>query len=486
MKVFLLYPPITKKERYSSVLGNAGGEQIPLGVFYLSAYLKNYGYDTKVLDAEAEEYTEDIVVKLISDFGADIVGISSTTVAFFRALNVAKLIKMEKQNIPIVLGGPHISSNVNHAMSFKCFDFGILHEGEQTLLELVQKLDRKKMIDFFDIQGLAHRDRGEVIVNNTREYIKDLDTLPFPDYSQIDDISLYAPAAFNYKTLPVINIITSRGCPYECTFCDRNTFGRNIRFRSAKNVFEEIKYLYDNYQVREIAFVDDTFLLKKQRIFDLFRLLDVAGIKIVWSCMSRINAVDYNFLSFIKSKGCWSISFGIESGNQKILKLIKKAIDLKSTREVISMCYKLGIKTKGFFIVGHPSETLKTIKETRDFALSVKLNDIVCTINTPIPGSPQYKDLDKYGDCERSDWSKFNYWNPVFVPFGLTKDVLLREHKKFYRSFYLRPRILLEYFFRFFGKGGLRRFIAVVKSSLFLFIRRGGKNYQKNRVSSRL
>jgi len=465
-RVFLLYPPITKQERYSSSIGNSGGEQIPLGIYYLASFLKENGYDIKVVDAEANKLTEKDILEVVKKFKPDILGISSTTVAFHRALSISKLLKKQDDRVKIVLGGPHISSNVNHAMSFSSFDYGILREGEITFLEFLKNFDSK---DFFTIKGLAYRVDGKLVVNEPREYIKNLDTLPFPDYSQIKDIGLYSPPPSNYKTLPVVNIITSRGCPFECTFCDRNVFGQNIRYRSAENVFKEIKFLYNKYKVREIAFVDDTFLLRRKRVYKLFKLLDDQGINIHWTCMTRINSVDYEYLQYIKSKGCWHISFGIESGNQEIIDCIKKGIKLENVGTIIDFCWKLKIKTKGFFIIGHPKETIKTIDQTIDFALKLNLDDIVCTINTPIPGSPQYEMMTKYGTCDKSDWSKFNYWTPVFVPFGLTKDILLKKQKKFFRKFYFRPRILVRYGMSILGKGGVKRLISLLKSFFFFF-----------------
>jgi radical SAM superfamily enzyme YgiQ (UPF0313 family) len=264
-------------------------------------------------------------------------------------------------------------------------------------------------------------------------------------------------------------MITSRGCPSMCTFCDNSIFGRKYRKRSAENIVSEIKHLRQMFGIKEFAFVDDTFLIDKKRIYTLFELLDQENISFYWTCMSRINNTDYDFLKFLKSKGCWHISFGIETGDEGILKLIKKNISLEKAQDVIRWCKQLKIKTKGFFIIGHPGETLETINKTIKFACKLPLDDIVATINTPIPGSEQYAEVSQYGSLDIADWSKYNYWRPVFVPNGLTQDVLLQKHREIYRKFYLRPRILLRYFLSFFGKGGLKRFWTLFKASFFMF-----------------
>jgi radical SAM superfamily enzyme YgiQ (UPF0313 family) len=468
-KILLIYPPISVKERYSSDIGNSGGKQIPLGIYYLASYMRLKNYDVQVIDGEACKITTEEIIFKVKEFSPDYIGISSTTVAFHRALETAKAIKNTSISAPIILGGPHVTSNYEHAMSFSVFDYAVLCEGEITLWELCEALSHKTLLDA--VEGIVYRSlnsEGGLIKTSPRKYIENLDILPFPAYDLIPDINLYNPPPSNYKKLPVISVITSRGCPSQCTFCDKNVFGNLYRKRSAENVFEEIKMLHERYNVQEICFSDDTFLLDKQRVRTLFNLLQEANIFVYWTCMSRINDVDKEYLQFLKVNGCWHISFGIESGDEAIIKLIKKNISLEKVRQVIIWCHELSIKTKGFFMVGHPLETKETIDKTINFALSLKLDDVILTINTPIPGSPQYSEVSQYGTLDESNWAEFNYWRPVFIPYGLSKDLLLEKHRNFYRMFYLRPRILLRYFISFFGRGGLRRLISIVKSSLFL------------------
>lgn len=459
-KVFILYPPISKMERYSSKLGSVGGEQLPLGIFYLAACLRKNGYEVMVCDAEAEKLLAEDILGRLNQFAPRFVGISSTTVAFHRALEIAESIKSSFPDMQLVLGGPHITSNCDHAMSYPAFDYGVLGEGEITLLELLNALSANGPIDH--IQGIAFRKDGKVVRTQRREFISNLDTLPLPAYDLVKDMGAYAPPPSNYRTLPVMNVITSRGCPNECTFCDRNIFGRKYRERSAANVFTELKHLYETYGVREFAFVDDTFLINKERIHELFDLIRREGLFFPWTCMARINNVTYEFLKYLKENGCWSIAFGIESGDEGVLKVIKKNITPERVRTVIDWCYNLGIETKGFFIIGHPTETIETIDKTIEFALDLKLNAVVVTINTPIPGSQQFAEAHLYGTLDTTDWARFNYWRPVFVPSGLTEELLLKKQEEFYLRFYMRPRIIGNYVRGFFRRGGLRRFRSVM------------------------
>lgn len=466
-KVYLLYPPISKRERYSSEIGSAGGQQIPLGIYYLASYLLKHGFDVKVTDAEVLGLSSAQIVNEIGKYGPDFVGISSTTVAFHRAVEVATAIKERMKDACVILGGPHVTANPEQAMQFGQFDYGVLREGEVTFIELLKAIIAST--DASVVKGIVYRTKeGTVHLTPPREYIQDLDSLPFPAFHLITDIGLYNPPPSNYRTLPVISMITSRGCPNQCTFCDNNVFGRKYRQRSAENIVEEIKILWRKYHFREIAFVDDTFLIDKERIYKLFRLLEGEGISFFWTCMSWINNIDYEFLKFIQSKGCWHISFGIESGDEAILKLIRKNISLDKAIEVVDWCHQLKIRTKGFFIMGHPVETIRTLDKTIQMACRLKLDDIVVTINTPIPGSLQYAEAAKYGTLDTTDWAQFNYWRPVFIPHGLTREILLRKHREFYRRFYLRPHVLFRYFLSFFSKGGMQRFLSILKASLFL------------------
>ena len=221
--------------------------------------------------------------------------------AFHRALELAQAIKDKNIAAPIILGGPHVTSNYKHAMSYPAFDYGVLREGELTLWELCEALAGGTPPG--QVDGIVYHGPGGLIKTSTRTYIEDLDILPFPAYDLIPDIEVYFPPLHKCRALPVINILSSRGCPNQCTFCDKNVFGSAYRQRSAENVFEEIKMLRETYGVREINFSDDTFLLDKRRNIRLFELLRQAGIFIHWTCYSRIADVDKEYLRFLKDNG---------------------------------------------------------------------------------------------------------------------------------------------------------------------------------------
>jgi len=471
-KVLLVYPPISKMDRYGSELGVFGGKQIPLGVFCLAAYLRQQGYEASAVDAEARELTNDDIVRLLRTDGFDVLGISSTTVAFHRALELAQAVKAAHPGITILIGGPHVSSQPEHPLQFDAFDYAIRNEGEESLVELLQMIGECK--DPGGVRGLIHRCNGRVVVNPCRPYIADLDTLPFPAYDMIPDMGIYSPPPFNYQRLPVANIMTSRGCPNTCTFCENTTFGRQFRVRSAESIAAEIEFLIDRYGVREISFVDDTFTVNRSRIYEIFELTRQRGLRFPWSCMSRINTVDEELLRYMHDHGCWYISFGVESADEEILRTIHKNIRPADVQRVIEICHRLGIVTKGFFMIGHPRETVETIDKTIAFAKQLPLRHVVVTINTPMPGTEQYRHARQYGTLDESDWRRFNYWKPVFVPHGLTPEILLAKQQQFIREFYLRPKLLLRQLqFALRSPSNFRQLLRIVSGSIrYLFRKR--------------
>ena len=469
----LIYPPISRSERYSSkFLGAAGGSQVPLGMLYIAAYLEKYGYNVRFIDAEHQKLTEEGTLEQVRKYVKEehncYIGLTSTTVCFNRTLSLAKRLKEEYPSIPIVIGGAHISAVAEHVMNYECFDYGVIGEGEITTYELIECLQQGGNLESVD--GIVFRKNNQIIYTNPRKLVKKLDELPFPARHLVKDIHSYVPTLCDYKTLPVTNIITSRGCPGLCTFCSNAVFGRTYRERSAQNILEEIKEVIHKYNIREIHFNDDTFLINKKRIYELFELCKKEKLKFNWSCFSRVDNVTYEFLKFLKKNGCWHIAFGIESGDENVLKDIKKEISLDMVEQVISWCHKIGIKTKGHFILGHPTDTIESINKTIDFALKVKFSDVVVTISTPMPGSEQFRTLIPHDKIKNLDYTKFNSWFSVVEPKGISSKKLLIKQKEFYKRFYLRPSVIFRYGLSLISFAGPKRFITLFMNFIYIIL----------------
>ena len=475
LKVSLIYPGISVKERYGRDIGDIGGKQAPLGVLYLSSYLKSKGFETQVIDAEALGLSDQNVIESLIEFSPDAIAISMTTVAFHNSVRLAEKIHQKFPDTPIIVGGAHVTANPKEIMECKDFDVGILKEGEKTLVELLSvtfakvsthkrresdlksetmkenfastgRIGRNSFVELADIKGIVFRDKvGNIKITEAREYIKDIDTLPYPDRDALSDITLYRPPIGCYLAKFAVSMITSRGCPYRCVFCDNNTFGRKIRWFSPEYVVGEIEHIIKKYGAKEISFVDDTFPANRKRFVKILELIKEKNLKFIWTCMANVNDLDEELLKLMKETGCWQIAVGIESGDDNILKLIHKGITVSKVRETVCAADRQGIMIKGFFMLGHPGETKKTLQKSIDLALELPLTDLTCTIVTPIKGTELYKMAlsEKYGKFDKeADSSLLNYWEPVFVPAGLTENDLYKNQREFFKKFYMRRKII--------------------------------------------
>jgi anaerobic magnesium-protoporphyrin IX monomethyl ester cyclase len=442
-KVVLITPPITLKERYGKLSGAAN--TLPsLGILYLAAVLRREGYAVSVIEASSLGLSLRELLDEIIAIDPEFVGISATTLSIFNASKLADEIKKSNGKMKIIVGGPHLTAVPEETMGlFKSFDFGVIGEGEETMRELINFLEQGRKIS--DVSGIVFRQGDSIVRTDPRVFLDDLDKLPFPAWDLLADFpNKYHPPPFRFKKLPAVYIVTTRGCPYKCIFCDRSVFGNKCRGHSAEYIIELLEYLYNRFGIREILIEDDTFVTFKSRLIKICEGIINRDIKISWSCLGRADAITPEILSLMKKAGCWSISYGIETGDEKVMKFIGKNITLDKIEQAVRLTKKAGILSKGFFIMGHPIDTHDTIKKTIDFALRIPLDDISVSMMTPFPGSKLYNIASEYGEFE-DNWKKMNELDVVFVPKGLTKDDLQRYSKEMFRRFYLRPRIMLNY-----------------------------------------
>jgi anaerobic magnesium-protoporphyrin IX monomethyl ester cyclase len=465
-KVVLVTPPVTLKERYGKLSGAAN--TLPsLGILYLAAVLRKEGHAVSVIEASSLGLTLRELLDEIIACNPEFVGISATTLSILNASKLADEIKKNNGNIKIIVGGPHLTAVPEETMGlFKSFDFGVIGEGEETIRELINSIKGGKEIS--GIPGIIFHDRGNVIRTVPRMFLDDLDKLPFPAWDLLSDFpDKYHPPPFRLKRLPAAYIVTTRGCPNKCIFCDRSVFGNKCRGHSAEYVLELIEYLYNRFGIREILIEDDTFVTFKSRLIEVCEGIIKRGMKISWSCLGRADAVTPEILGLMKRAGCWSISYGIETGDPEVMKFIGKNITLDKIKQAVKWTKETGMLSKGFFILGHPTDNHETIKKTIAFALSIPLDDISVSMMTPFPGSKLHDIASQYGEFE-DNWAKMNELDVVFVPKGLTKDDLQGYSKEMLRRFYLRPRIMLNYMKRVIENPGslphyLKGFAAFLK-----------------------
>jgi radical SAM superfamily enzyme YgiQ (UPF0313 family) len=324
------------------------------------------------------------------------------------------------------------------------FDVGVVGEGEMTLLELVRRVEDKgslAKVDLEQIKGLAFRQDGRIVMTPPRERIQDLDSLPHPARHLLPPLSAYRPTPASYRKLPLAVMMTSRGCPYGCTFCDRGVFGNLVRAHSPERVLDEIEELIQRYGAREIRFFDDTFTISRKRVVRICEMIIERKLRFPWTCLTRVNTVDRDLLQLMKEAGCWQVLYGLESGDPRMLKILNKGSSVEQNAQAVQWAFEVGLGVRGDFIIGTPGETMESLENTLAFTKRLKLDYAHFNKFVPFPGTELYERLvaEGYQFDSRNLPPIVDHAAILYVPNGLTrrqvKDFLDRAH----REFYLRP-----------------------------------------------
>jgi len=447
--IIFVNPPLTLEERYGKLA--AGGSLLaPLGLVTLAAITRANGWLTEIVDPAALKWTYEKTAEEIVSRSPKYIGITATTIAIHNAARLASEIKKRRKDIVIINGGPHISSLPEDTLNrFPQFDIGVVGEGDVTIVELLKALQESNSLR--EIEGLVIRDNGKVIRTSSRSLFSELDSLPYPAWDLLPFLPrYYRPAANCFYRLPSSGLVTSRGCPGKCTFCDRTISGNKLRMYSTKYLMNMVEHLYFNYGIRDMIFHDDNFITFRTRLYEFCEMLRLKGFKLSWSCTARVDMVNPKLLKMMKQAGCWQIAYGIESGSQEILDFLRKGITLEQIKDALRWTKEAGIINRGYFMIGVPNENIRTIRQTIDFLLKLELDDFHMSMFAPHPGTELISTIDKYGILD-NDWRKFGGWHPVFIPRDLSKEKLVYYHKLAFRKFYLRPRIILRYLFYIFS-----------------------------------
>jgi len=446
MKILLIHPNINQKIIYGQIR-EVGNIQQPLGIAYIAAVLEKEGYEVKIIDALVKDYEENFIIEKAKTFNPDLIGITSTTAGINSAVSLANLLK-KTIKCPIIIGGAHVTAVPSKVMENDCFDLGIIGEGEKTIIEIVSKIKECEDIKNKSIKGIVYKKNNKIIITKKREYIADLDTLPFPARHLLPPLTDYKPTPASCRYTPLGSMITSRGCVHRCLYCDRAVFGQVFRARSVNNVIAEIEYLVKEYHVREIKFWDDTLSLNKERMINICKEIVNRKINISWTCIARVNHMNEEVLKWMKKAGCWQIAYGIESGDNNILKIAKKDTTVELVREIVNLTIRTGIEARGFFMLGLPGETEESMQKTIDFAKSLPLDNASFYITTIYPNTELWNMAINSGEAKMIEsWDNFSPVDPTkltYVPKGLTEEIIKKYHKKAYKSFYFRPKYIIK------------------------------------------
>ncbi|MFQ5353911.1 MAG: B12-binding domain-containing radical SAM protein [Thermodesulfobacteriota bacterium] len=386
----------------------------PLGPLYIASYLKEHGHEVIFIDADIDDLSHEQIGTILKKERPSLIGITMNILMVKAGYELAQYLK-QHMDIPIVVGGPYPSAVVGQVFK-ECaeIDFVVNGEGEQTVLELVEHLEGSRKLA--DINGLCYRVKDEIHNNKLREYIADLDTLPFPDFELIDNLKKYK-GTYPIGDQPSLLIFGSRGCPFSCTFCNDSVWRSKNRKRSPENVVKEIVMLQERYGVREIFFQDDTMNLDRKWFEDICDLIIEAGLnkKISFKAPFRANRklIDEALLKKAHEAGFWMLFYGVESGDPRILSKISKGITREEIERAFTLTKKAGMRTLASFMIGNLEEDRESILNSLKFFKKIDPDYGGFAIATPFPGTALYIEGLKKGLLKEYDYNTFTFGKAV-------------------------------------------------------------------------
>jgi anaerobic magnesium-protoporphyrin IX monomethyl ester cyclase len=429
MKILLIYPP-TSHSIPSILPGEVEAERgafPPLGVLYLAAALKNKGHHVEVIDAPNQDMDAEKIAKRAGDGEFDVAGISILTFHLVDALQVAEAIKRESPSCKVVAGGPHVHLFPEETLALGPFDQVFQGEAEKALPEWMEMTERQT--GAVDSTGL----------------IENLDQLDFP-LRELLPIKIYHSILSGLQ--PTTTMMSSRGCQYACIFCDRPHLGKRFRGRSAQNVVSEMRACAE-LGIREVIFYDDNFTNDEDRVAEIAELVLEKELNLAWDIRARVGDLSKDTYRLCRRAGLERIHFGVESGNEHLLKVLKKGITTDQAREAFRDAREAGLETLAYFMIGIPGETEASIQESLDLAVELKPDYVHFSVMIPFPGTPVYRMALERGIIERDVWKEFAQeprmdFQPPLWDENLERDDILKALMKVYRSFYIRPGYIMR------------------------------------------
>ncbi len=462
LRVLLINPP-----RFSELIGKNPaivekhrGFNPPLGILCLAGYLENHSkFTIDVIDAQPKGWTYGQLESVLRDRTADVVGITAMT---FTLIDVFKTVRLVRKTMPkakIVLGGPHVHLYPEETIRHPEVDFLLQGEGEVAFLELLNNLDNPAA--WPRVKGLVYiDDLGKTINNGVAPSAENLDALGMPARHLVD-IGDYTSLLGRDNV--ITTMFTSRGCPNRCTFCDRpySPVLSGFRWRSARHVADEME-LCLSMGIREAFIYDDTFTVRRDRVFELCDEIEKRGIDFRWDVRAHVNTMTPELLLRMKQAGCDRIHYGVECGNDRMMKVIKKNTNVAKVREVVTATKQVGMEVLCYFIIGQQTETAADIADSMELARALNPNYVHFTIFCPYPGTEIYFQGLESGVIKDDVWRKFSerpgdgFELPVWEE-NFSRQELREMLVRCYKSFYLRPRYIARNLLRVRRFGELKR-----------------------------
>lgn len=421
----------------------------PLGLAQLAAVLRQAGYmQVKVVDAWAENLPEIELLRMVERFDPHLVGCTLWTTSFKRELSVLRKIKKRVPDAYTVVGGPHLDVYAAECMESAMFvDFGVVGEGEETAVELFDAI-RSGNASFDGIRGIVYRSGTKPVFTGWRPPPKELDGLPFPDFSGLPMGKYYSELE---RTAPYIYIFSTRGCQYRCRYCF-NSRGRTFRAHSVDYTIDYINFLKQRYGIREIGFWDETFTFNKQRTLEFCRRYTQEGIGLPYTVRTRVNHVDEEILRNLKESGCSRVHYGIESGSQEVLDRMNRKMTLVQARQAIALTKECGLPVATNFMIGYLDESRETYESTIRFAKELNPDHVNLFVTTVLPGTNLYFQALERGILKRDVWREYALGKLANIDIRTLRlpgkdysvDDLEKMAAEAYRRIFFRPTFVLK------------------------------------------
>lgn len=466
MRVLLINPPVANKikivreGRCMQREDAWGASWAPLTLATMGAVLKAAGFDIQIIDCTKDEISIGEFQDIVKNIKPGLVIINTATPSIDNDLSCASYIKEADASVKTAFFGIHVSALDTECLTnYPRADFIIRGEPEYTARDLAAAV--KAGAPYENIEGISWQRGGSIYRNRDREFIKDLDMLPYPAWED---------ANIKRYTMPITGeifllVMTSRGCPYSCTFCSaQELYGKKRRYRSAERIVDEMEYVHKRFGVNSFLFWAEGFVADKQRVYEVCGEIIKRGLVFKWVANSRVDAVDLPMLKRMKEAGCWMIGYGIESGNQDILDAVKKGITLAQIEAAVKMAKQAGIKVTSHVIIGIPGETRRHILRTSSFVNKLGIDFLQLYCFVPFPGSVLYDEAKKNGWLTTDDWQMFEQNFSVLTTPQISAGEVMALRKKVFRSFYLNPRRALRIIRGIKSLRGMKNFIRVAKN----------------------
>jgi radical SAM superfamily enzyme YgiQ (UPF0313 family) len=443
MKVLLLHPPaMDVYGRFKPAARLAAAPQMPLGILSIGAVLERAGHAVTIFDGDIDGLGPLEAVDYIERARPDLVGVSATTPMYAIARRMIQAIKERFPDLPLVLGGYHLTALPEETLAETPADYGVYGEGEATILELAERIENGGSLA--EVAGLLYRQDGAVKMTPARAPIQDLDSLPFPARHLLR-YPKYLWSVPGKGMVPVTTIMTQRGCPFQCVFCGVQTMFARVRYREVSGIVDELEHIVNQLGITHVQFSDDTLTLKADKVYAMCAEIRRRKLKFTWEGYTRADRITKELLQEMKSVGLVRVSFGVESGNQTVLDGMKKGTTLEQYRRAYEWSDELGLETRCSVMIGNAYETRATAQQTIDFIRSLKVYQAYINIATPYPGT-SLLEMARRGEgglrLLTEDWSEYRrYGNAVMEVNDLSRDDLIRLQKQAYMKFYFRPGI---------------------------------------------